>query len=304
MDITGHMNPIIIEIKSPEDILYPCGRELFEDPQVLYHGTSSVYAPSIERDGWLPNYVPYNMHDIRVICDIHESLAFYGTSGGGYPVLKGFTLGNDGIYSEYKPASFSESYWRARNYAARPGGETVDSIVQAVEDIELLLRDAERLEEHKRELQDKFDEREKYFNPLVAEYQSAIERIGKVDYLKQCLHKAIAFKEKYRDIVNRHLPVVYCVRIEPELIETGNGKERHDTMGFDRERFERMFEIRPRQGVHVSPERIVARIDFPNGVSRWLPFAGEILPLAWLVTGDQTKKMWDKHRRIFGTEVG
>lgn len=77
----------------------------------------------------------------------------------------------------------------------------------------------------------------------------------------------------------------------------GDGTGLHVTAQFDRERFERMIEIRPKPGACVSREEIMARIDFPDGVHRWLPFAGEILPLPWIIRSEQTKEMWDRRRR-------
>jgi hypothetical protein len=111
----------------------------------------------------------------------------------------------------------------------------LDSIILAIKDLELLLTDEELFEEHKRALQDKFDERKKYFCHIVEEYQVAIERMSKANYLDQCLQQAIVFKGKYLDIVNRHLPVVYCVRVEPKLFETVDGRDWHDVAKFDRE---------------------------------------------------------------------
>lgn len=292
----------IITVKSPEDILYPCEKTLFDDPQVIYHGTSSVYASSIERDGWIPNAVPYSIQDIQIICNIYESLAFFGTSGKGYPVLKACTLGN-GAYTQHKSASFSESYWRARVYAARPGGETLDNIIFALKDLELLLRNTEQLKVHKRTLQSQFDQRKRLSNHEVLEYQSAIQKMGAGDYVSKCLQQATALKHKYLDTLNRHQPVVYCVRIEPGFFEMLGGKEWLATIGVNRERFEGAIEIRPKRNVSVSPEFIELRIDFPKGISWWLPFYGDSLPLPWSTTPEQIKQMWEKHGRTFGPEA-
>jgi hypothetical protein len=240
------------------------------------------------------------MHDIETICGAHESLKFEGFSGDGYAVLKAFTLGMDGSYSKYKPVSFSGSYWRSRNYAANPAGETVASIVRAVDDFESLIKDGELLKKHKAKLQSDLNRR-KYHPTIVTEYQSALNRLDETGYLNQCLKKVRELKEKYEAIAARHSPVVYAVSVEPQSFEKAGSTEWPDIPAANRER---LIEIRPKPGVHVSPDRIAARIDFPNGVDRWLPFFGEILPLPWLVTGDETKGMWDKYRRILGGKVG
>lgn len=297
----SHMKLRNIVVESPEDVLYPCGRDLFEDPYVVYHGTSRVYTTTIERDGWLPNSVPYVMADVELICHIYESIAFNGTSAGGYAVLRGFSLGNDRNYCLYKPASFSESYWRARNYATRRAGETVDSIILALDDLHVLLRDPARREQHKNALCDKYDERKKSLNHALTEHLSAIERMNKPDYLNRCLQDVTSIRDKYFNLAEGHSPVVYCVRAQLDLLETLNGTKWEGTDladVLDRNRFEQMTELRPKQGTQVPPECIIARIDFPTGACRWLPSAGRILPLPWLVTKQQADEMWQRQHGI------
>jgi len=297
------MNPRIIRVESPKDILYPCERKLFEDPRVVYHGTSNVHASAIERDGWAPNALPYDMPDIEAICRIYESLKFDGFSVDGYAVLRTFTLGTDGHYSKYKPASFSGSYWRSRNYASQPAGETIASIIRTVDEIERLVKDDELLKEHRNKLQSDLDRRRHYPAYLLAEYKDALDSLDEPRFLNQCLKKVRELKRKYEALAIRRWPVVYAVSVEPQWFEKADSTEWYDTPPVNRER-STLIEIISRPGVHILSDAIVARIDFPNGVAPWLPFYGEVLPLPWLTTHDQAKEMWDKYHKVFGGREG
>ncbi|MFC2072401.1 hypothetical protein ACFLUU_06840 [Chloroflexota bacterium] len=291
----------IIEIKSPEDILYPLEREFFEDPRVVYHGTSSIHASEIERNGWASNALPYDMRDIKAICSIYESLSFQGFSGDGYALLRAFTLGMNGNYSEDKSASFSGSYWRSRNYSASPGGETMAGVILAVKELEDLITDTELLEKHRSKLHHDLSRRQHYPGHIIAEYRAAERRLNEMEYLNQCLQQVRELKEKYEAIASYHSPVVYAVKVEPQWFETADSKAWYEIPPVARER---SAEFRPNPSVHIPLDRIVARIDFSNGVGPWIPFYGETLPLPWLTTHNQTKQMWERYRRTFGGRDG
>jgi len=108
----------VVNINNSRDYFYPFEKFWYDDPYVLYHGTSSSYADNIETTGWKFKEKPYDIHDFVTICNIFESLRWDGTdSNSGYSVLRSFTVGGDGIYVNSKPASFSQTYWTARNYS-------------------------------------------------------------------------------------------------------------------------------------------------------------------------------------------
>ena len=121
-------------IKSPYDLTYPLDKTTYERKNVLYHGTSSTYCANIELHGWEINRQPYNINDIREICQTFEMLHY--TDNNNYQSLRAFTLGTEGQYAAEKAASFTDSYWEAREYAWNLGGETMMSLLHAIHDLE------------------------------------------------------------------------------------------------------------------------------------------------------------------------
>ena len=137
-------------IESPTDILYPFTREIFEDLQVFYHGTSNIYTERIEANGFPLGDFPYDMNDILQLCKSYDGIKFHGFDGGGYGVISTFATGAyESTEHEYMPVSFAYSYWCARRYARNPGGETVSHIVKAGSQLEDLITDADKMSKHR-----------------------------------------------------------------------------------------------------------------------------------------------------------
>jgi hypothetical protein len=58
----------IVNIDRPNDYFYPFEKSWYDDPYVLYHGTSSSYAEDIEQKGWKFKEKPYDINDFVKIC--------------------------------------------------------------------------------------------------------------------------------------------------------------------------------------------------------------------------------------------
>ena len=123
-------------ISNPNDVCYPFSKEWYDDPYILYHGTSHVYSESIEKNGWNVNEQPYEIDDFQNICKLFEDIGWDGTpKNSGHSVLRSFTVGGNDDYVDVKPASFSQNYWTARNYSRNIGGESIHYLFLAIEDI-------------------------------------------------------------------------------------------------------------------------------------------------------------------------
>jgi hypothetical protein len=65
------------------------------DPWVMFHGTSGFNAEAIEREGLTFQRGFVTQDHIKRVTHIYEVMKWSGESGGGYPVLKPFSLDHD-----------------------------------------------------------------------------------------------------------------------------------------------------------------------------------------------------------------
>ncbi len=66
--------------------------EIDSDPWIMFHGTSGYNAESIERGGFVFRPDIISQEQIQRVTSIYERMKWVGESGGGYPVLKPFSL--------------------------------------------------------------------------------------------------------------------------------------------------------------------------------------------------------------------
>lgn len=67
-----------VTINDPLDIVYPLDKELFEDVNIVYHGTSSCFADNIAKNGWKINGHPYEIQDVVKVCNVFSAIDFSG----------------------------------------------------------------------------------------------------------------------------------------------------------------------------------------------------------------------------------
>lgn len=63
-----------IMVTDPDDVFYPLIKHMYEDKNIVYHGTSSCFMERIEKKGWCKNDQHNN---ISHICETFESLDFF-----------------------------------------------------------------------------------------------------------------------------------------------------------------------------------------------------------------------------------
>src|ERR1700730_4493642 len=121
------------------------------DLWIMFHGTSGFNAKSIERDGFAfrSDYVTHEQ--IKRVTDLYETMKWVGESGGGYPVLKPFSLAHDYLGGGNGLTFFAETSRRALLYATRDfaGGEKLRSLRIAFRDLEAYLGQSEFRRRHK-----------------------------------------------------------------------------------------------------------------------------------------------------------
>lgn len=146
---------IVNILDDPIDILYPLDNCIFDNPKIVYHGTCSSFSKMIESTGWQINNPPYDIDDVKYVCECYNSL---GIQNDVYGTLRHYTLGMSNGETNYP--RFTKNYWIARNFASFKCGETISSLVDGVEELvsnrELSREKIERLRKLKQKYRDIF----------------------------------------------------------------------------------------------------------------------------------------------------
>lgn len=305
----------VIEISKPSDIIYPLNREIFEDINVVYHGTSSNYSEKIEELGWKLNNPIYDMQDIKFVREKFDSLCYENSQG--YVALRSWTLGDINQNLKRKRPSFASDYWTARNYSRNNGGETLSFLFIAFNEFNNFINEKELVDKHwnkiKRELEKIKDLELKYYqNPNLKSqrnkdfedyirdnkkrYSLALKNIVNKDYLKEICDAFRVIKRKYIRYVKSHHGVVYAIRIEPDWFENWIEPYRstHEIDGIQYSRMHKsvdLFAIKP-----IPPENIIAKIIFPNGADRHNFDSFQPLPLPWMI---ELFKKYNSKRKLY-----
>lgn len=110
----------------------------------MYHGTRSSFAESIESKGWKLNDVPYDRSDAKLVCDIFYSV--------GYTDRADFLFGVFKLDATIR-ASFTHNYWLARNYAANERGESLNFLIEEIDDFSNFVSNKQSLLKLREELE-------------------------------------------------------------------------------------------------------------------------------------------------------
>lgn len=266
-------------VKENNEILYPLGRNLFEDPKVVYHGTTSCFTVGIEQNGWRINDQPYDINDVKDICELSKELDYLS---GGYAVLRPFTLGDSNSYIDDKRASFTKNYWMARGFASMLGGETIHALFECIKALKELVISKERFEDHIRYLRKEFDKYNHIINNIKKDdphylsiesnyiwFKTAIEKMNDVKFIHAISDKMQNLERKYHHFIDNVYGVVYALKIQPiwfkEWDDYPSKKTLTDFLAI----------------TDIEPSNIIARIDFPNGILPYTPAINNPLPLPW-----------------------
>lgn len=176
----------VVQIYEPRDWNYPFTQSLYDDPRVIYHGTSSAYAATIEANGFVRGQPPFSISDLRKLVSLADKIRFRSWS---YTTVKGLSSSKQLFAETDWPIYFSANFWYARDYATSLGGETIhNAILLAKELLDYMQRDAENN------------------GSILAEVHQLH------DYLLS--------------LVANSFPIVYAVRVEPEWLQHESSLER------------------------------------------------------------------------------
>lgn len=237
------------KVENPEDTRNPIPVGRRERNLLVYHGTSSMFGSDIEKNGFKMNQIPYGMDDIETVNKAYRKTGWFGISGNGYPVIGVYTTGADGSRIGRKHISFSYQYEVSRNYSRNPGGETIFHLMIAAEEMLRFIEDDSLREEHVTSLRRKIKWPDIPIRPMV---EGQIHASEDASYHRSLKENISYIKEKYEATIENHKPVVYGVSVEPEWFDVPPCPDD--------------VELKP--NCAIPPERLLARIDFPQGVVR------------------------------------
>jgi hypothetical protein len=221
--------------------------EIDSDPWIMFHGTSGYNADSIERDGFVFRPDIISQEQIQRVTSIYERMKWGGESGGGYFVLKGFSLDYDFLRGGL--LFFAETSLRALLYATRDfsGGERLRALRIAFCDLDAYLGQGDVRQRHQELMHANF----RHLHRLNA-HASMIDQARPVDVNLDRLRKEIASLKDVRQLAElayqRHDHcVVYALGMTPDTLE---GLQWNSFMGIE-------------SATPISLTKIVAKVVIP-----------------------------------------
>jgi hypothetical protein len=236
-----------VTITNPKDQRFPFGKELWNGPQVVYHGTWSTYSPRIESGGFVHAELPFNHADIATVMRAWEAVGILNSYA-----KEVFFAGTPGPRSEL---SMTASFWHARAYATDGGGEVVRMMLKEAKDFEALCLQNER----RLALKGRWEEGLKK-SPGHRLTLNAVALLGNQEALQALCNGVKMAREAIEKVRMDGCPVVYAIRVKPEWFP--DTWERY--MFNWKEGTRAAVELRCNRNLLFS-DRILAKAIYPNG---------------------------------------
>lgn len=116
------------------------------DDWIAYHGTSAAYAEKIEAEGLGHGGIPEWFEDARRLFELSKELYYFGRPGG-FSTLP-FAVSEGEVSSGAKLVHLAEDFERACVFAFATGGESINAIRIALDDLLTFVSSPERQQEH------------------------------------------------------------------------------------------------------------------------------------------------------------
>jgi len=121
-----------IRIEDPCDWNYPFSKVFYDDPTVVYHGTSSSYAAAIEAEGLVAGVARF---PVQVVQELVATCDAVGFRSWAYTTVKGLSRGTNLSRTAERRVYLSANFWFARDYATNTGGETVHNALRLADEL-------------------------------------------------------------------------------------------------------------------------------------------------------------------------
>ena len=237
----------VVTITDPEDPRFPFGKELWEDPHIVYHGTWSEYSSRIESDGFVHAELPFNHEDVETIMRAWEAVGILDSYAK--------TVFFAGTPRPRRELSMTGSIWGARAYATDSGGEVARIMLKEAMDFEALCSQDEKRIALKGRWEEGLRKSPGHLLTL-----NAVEVLGNSAALQTLSSQLTIARKAIEEVTKGGFPVVYTLRVEPEWFP-GNW-ERY--MFNWKKGTRAAVELRCRRDL-LSNDRILAKAIYPNG---------------------------------------
>lgn len=208
----------------------PFPTDLRADSWVAYHGTSDAYAEEIETNGLGHGELPEWFDDTVRLAQLFQELQYAGLPGGvsTFP----FAVNDTERKSGQKLIYLAEDFERACTFALFPGGESINAIRVALDDLRELATISEMQRMHHDHLVrlatqfggiDDTTARDRHLREAAARSWADQSLPASVHHALSLLEDPRALEERVRafddlwslaeGIQRRHAPVVYAVRL-------------------------------------------------------------------------------------------
>lgn len=238
-----------ITINDPKDRSFPLSRALFEDSQVLYHGSWSTYSSRIESEGFIHGALPFDWRHVATVFRARQAI--------GGSALRMF-LGEE--YPRKPPPcdlSLIANFWSARVYATDGGGEVIRMTIREAEQFERICAAPQERAALKNHWQKGLSD-----CPDHTATKAAVKLLGDDHALQHLCSEVKAAREALVSVTAGGCPAVYAIRVEPGWY--GNKWATHLAHW---EHGRRDVELRC-SGNLIPPNRLLAKVIYPKGTDR------------------------------------
>lgn len=245
---------ISVTISDKNDNLYPFSKQLWDDPQVVYHGSWSAYSLRIEAEGFVHPELPFDYRHVLTIVEAGDALGIGSFASGTFepnPMLS--MVGN---------------FWGARCYSTDKGGELVRMILKDSYSIEAICTIDERRLELKGHWEDGLRG-----SPHHEATLKVVQLLSDRQALQDMATRVREARKGLEAATDGGFPVVYALHVEPQWFPSTWERYLYHWEGGHRG----MVELRCRRDL-ISADRIIARAMYtcgtdpsfqPDGFETW-----------------------------------
>lgn len=183
---------------------------LFNDPWLLFHGTSNLNKQGIDDNGLQPNQSFFKKEELEKVVAIFDKLHWCGEHQGGFAVLKPFSLGHDFNQEEGKPIYLAESVLRASLYASKEfsGGEVCRALYYCFQDLRNYIANENTREMHHKQLN---------YDP--AHLRVPLDSLPTLEWLIKAVEELEYLESRVKNVRNNYEHgLIYAIRLNPKNI--------------------------------------------------------------------------------------
>jgi hypothetical protein len=240
---------ISVTIADPKGDLYPFSKLLWNDAQVVYHGTWSAYSERIESEGFVRTDLPFDHQHVATVMDSREALDM------GFKAANFFANGPGQPRAEL---SMTGNFWGARVYATDGGGEAVRLTIQDARDFEDFCASPRRRFAKRQQWEDVLRQ-----CPNHIETRKALELLTSDETMNAFCVKVRLAREAIEDVIAGGFPVVYALEVNEHWFPASWERYIHRWHGGHRG----AIELRCRREL-ITPDRIIAKAMYPKGTDK------------------------------------